>query len=153
MFTIRSVILIFAILISGCAPIPTKNEPGAYAQALVQDAIRFYKQEGLQAAIARYSSSSSVDGQWYVTMTDVASATTIAHPDNSLIGADASAYVDINGYAFGKDALTVGEDGKWVSYVWSNPESGEVQRKHTWVILFDGLIFGSGWYESEKESQ
>lgn len=153
MVTIRSVVLIVALLITACAPIPTKNEPGAYAQALVQDAIRFYKQEGLQAAVDRYSSSSSVDGQWYVTMTDVASATTIAHPGNSLIGADASAYVDITGYEFGKEAITVGEDGKWVSYVWENPETGVIGRKHTWVILYDGLIFGSGWYESEEESQ
>ncbi|MYC95371.1 MAG: hypothetical protein F4X14_10395 [Caldilineaceae bacterium SB0661_bin_32] len=153
MFTIRSVVLVIALLISGCAPIPTKSEPEAYAQALVQDAIRFYKREGLQAAIDRYSSSASVDGQWYVTMTDVASGTTIAHPDTSLIGADATAYVDITGYEFGKEAITVGEDGKWVSYVWENPESGKVERKYTWVVRYDGLIFGSGWYESVDESQ
>ena len=33
--------------------------------------------------------------------------------------------------------------------VYRNPETGEEGRKHSWVVLHDGLIFGSGWYEAE----
>ncbi|MCZ0938044.1 MAG: hypothetical protein OXJ55_05380 [Caldilineaceae bacterium] len=39
-------ILVFALLVAGCVAIPTKNEPAAYTQAIVQDAIRLYNQEG-----------------------------------------------------------------------------------------------------------
>jgi len=43
--------------------------------------------------------------------------------------------------------LAATEDGHWVSYVFVNPDTGEEQRKHAWVVPHDGLIFGSGWYE------
>ena len=61
-----SFILALALLVAGCVAIPTKNEPAGYTQALVQDAIRLYGQDGREAAIDHYSSTENVDGQWYV---------------------------------------------------------------------------------------
>ena len=55
--------------------------------------------------------------------------------------------VDSAGYFYGDDTLSATEAGKWVSYVYRNPETGEEARKHTWVVRHDGLFFGSGWYE------
>ena len=39
------------------------------------------------------------------------------------------------------------ETGRWLTYVFHNPATGEQQTKHTWAIRRDGLLFGSGWYE------
>ena len=67
MFRSAALILILALtlLVSGCVAIPTKNEPAAYTQSIVQDAIRLYSQAGRQATIEHYSSAENVDGQWY----------------------------------------------------------------------------------------
>lgn len=143
-----SIILALAVFAAGCVAIPTRNEPAAYTQALVQDAIRLYNQEGRQAAIDYYSSAENVDGPWYVFMIGE-DGRTIAHHLNERIGLDPSVRVDSTGYFYGDDVLSATEAGKWVSYVYSNPATGEEGRKHTWMVRHDGLFFGSGWYEKE----
>ena len=45
--------------------------------------------------------------------------------------------------------LSAPEEGKWISYVATNPDTGNEALKHTWMVRYDGLIFGSGWYEKE----
>ena len=49
----------------------------------------------------------------------------IAHPDGSLVGLDLKGPLgtDANGYDFGPEMLSAGEDGRWVSYVYGNPET------------------------------
>ena len=55
---------------------------------------------------------------------------------------------DITGYNFGADLLAATEDGRWVDYVYLNPANDNAyERKHSWVVRHEGLIFGSGWYE------
>ena len=80
-----SLILALALLIAGCVAIPTKTEPAGYTQALVQDAIRLYGQDGRQAAIEHYSSTENVDGQWYVFIIG-GDGYTIAHYNPDMIG-------------------------------------------------------------------
>ena len=38
---------------------------------------------------------------------------------------------DANGYNFGPDMLSATEEGKWVSYVYQNPESGGIGAGYT----------------------
>ena len=55
--------------------------------------------------------------------------------------------------------LSATQEGRWVSYVYNNPETrdtspehlGQVQLKHAWVVRHDGLLFGSGWYITNDE--
>ena len=55
--------------------------------------------------------------------------------------------------------LSATEEGKWVSYVYQNPESGglgsdhagAMQLKNAWVVKHDGLLFASGWYVNADE--
>ena len=148
MFRSVPLILILALFAAGCVAIPTKNEPAAYTQALVQDAIRFYNQEGLQAAIDHYSSPEIVDGQWYAFIIDE-DGYPIAHFNPAIIGRDPALEVDSTGYFFGNDLRSATEEGKWISYLAINPETGTEMRKHVWIIRYDGLAFGSGWYEKE----
>ena len=35
----------------------------------------------------------------------------------------------------------------WLSYTYTNPATGAVETKHSWIVEYDGLTFGSGWYE------
>ena len=44
------------------------------------------------------------------------------------------------------------EPGVWASYAHTNPATGETENKHTWLIIHDGLIFGSGYYSSALDN-
>ena len=136
----RFVFLVFALILAGCAAIPGKDNPPAYTQAIVQDAIRLYKREGRQAIIDRYRSRDNVDGQWYVFILDE-DKKGLAHYNPDRIGADASLA------AHGDELTSATAEGKWFSHMHVNPETGTEQLKHFWIILYDGLTFASGWYE------
>ena len=85
----------------------------------------------------------------------------IGHPDAHRLGLDVKGWVgtDANGYNFGPDLLSATGEGKWVSYVFRNPESGslgpdntgELQLKNAWVVRHDGLLFSSGWHVTADE--
>ena len=62
MFRSASRTLALTLLVAGCVAIPTRSEPAAYTQSIVQDAIRLYSQAGRQATIDHYSSAENVDG-------------------------------------------------------------------------------------------
>ena len=136
----RPVFLIFALLLVGCGAIPGKDNPPAYTQAIVQDAIRLYRREGRQAIIDRYRSRDNVDGQWYVFILDE-DKKGLAHYNPDRIGADASLA------PYGDELTSATAEGKWFSHMNVNPETGTEQLKHFWIILYDGLTFASGWYE------
>ncbi len=128
---------------------PTKAEPGAYTKAFVADAIWRYQGEGRQAVIDYYNSPRSIDGEWYVFISDD-QGVLLSHaaiPENvgeSLYGPLGT---DSTGYDFGSEMAAAPESGKWVDYVYLNPATGEEGTKHSWVVRHDDLIFGAGWYE------
>ena len=141
------------------ARIPPRSAPADYTRFLVQNAVSRYESDGLAATLAHYSRPESVDGQWYVFIVD-GNGRVLAHPDGSLVGLDLKGPLgtDANGYSFGPEMLSAGEEGRWVSYVYGNPETrpigtafGELQLKNAWVVRRDGLLFGSGWYVDADE--
>ena len=134
------------------APVPSRTSPAEYTRYFVRSAVARYESEGLDATLAHYNSPESVDGQWYVFIIDERDLV-IAHPDPERLGLDVNGWVgtDANGYEFGPSMLSATEEGKWVSYVYRNPESGGVssgdfELKNVWVERRDGLLFASGWY-------
>ena len=142
------------------ASIPSRSFPADYTRFFVDNAIRRYETWGLDAALAYYNRPESVDGQWYVFVIDE-NDTVIGHYDARRLGLDLNGWVgtDANGYNFGPEMLSATEEGKWVSYVYSNPESGglgsdntgAMQLKNAWVVRYDGLLFASGWYVNADE--
>ena len=148
MVRLATLFLVVTLFIVGCVAIPTENEAEGYAKSIVQDAIRYYDRNGRDAAIENYSSEDSVHGQWYVFIVDT-DGYTIASPNADMIGRDPGLRVDATGYFYGEDLMSATEVGKWISYVFRNPETGENARKHTWVVRHDGLLFASGFYEDE----
>ena len=115
---------------------------------------------GLNAILAYYNREESVDGQWYVFIIDE-NDLVVGHPDARRLGLDLNGWVgtDANGYNFGPEMLSATEDGRWVSYVYRNPESGGIGDDHTgaleykyvWVVRRDGLLFASGWHISADQ--
>ncbi len=139
------------------ASIPSQSSPADYTQHFVDNAIARYQTQGLDATLAHYNSPRSVDGQWYVFIIDE-NDLVIGHPDPERLGLDLKEWVgtDANGYEFGPEMLAATEEGKWVSYVYRNPESGGIgsddfELKNAWVVKRDGLLFGSGWYIDADE--
>ena len=141
------------------ASIPPKTTPAEYTQFFVDNAVSRYQTQGLEATLDFYSSQASVDGQWYVFIIDE-DDTVIGHPDPGRRGLDVKGWVgtDANGYNFGPEMLAATADGKWVSYVYRNPGSGDVgadldelELKNVWVVEHDGLLFASGWYIDADE--
>ncbi len=141
------------------ASIPPRSAPADYTRFFVDSAIARYETLGLEATLAHYNREESVDGQWYVFIIDE-NDLVIAHPDPDRRGLDVKGWVgtDDNGYNFGPEMLSATEEGKWVSYVYRNPESGgigadfgELELKNVWVERRDGLLFASGWYIDADE--
>ena len=142
------------------ASIPPMSAPIEYTKFFVDKAISRYDTQGLDATLAHYNRPESVDGQWYAFVIDE-NDLVIGHPDAHRLGLDLKGWVgtDANGYNFGPDILSVTEEGKWVSYVYQNPESvrlgsghtGAMQLKNAWVVRHDGLLFASGWYINADE--
>ena len=139
------------------ASIPPKSAPADYTRHFVESAISRYETQGLDATLAHYNSEESIDGQWYVFVIDEDDLV-IGHPDPERLGLDLKGWVgtDANGYNFGPEMLSATEEGKWVSYVYRNPESGGIgsggfELKNAWAVRHDGLLFASGWYIDADE--
>ena len=63
-------LFVITLVLVGCVAMQGKEDPPAYTQSIVQDAIRLYESNGRQAIIDRYRSRDSIDGQWYVFVLD-----------------------------------------------------------------------------------
>ena len=150
-----------AICITGCerpmakpmmeavtpADMPTMEDPEAFAVAFVQAAIDLYKTEGREAAIIYYNDPTSVNGQWYVFIIDD-SDLMVSHaviPEH--VGIDVKDIVSSIDYPLGVEIAKATEEGHWIDYLAPNPQSNKLEMKRTWVIRYDGYIFGSGYYE------
>ena len=129
------------------ATVPPKSTPADYTKFLVRDAISRYESEGLDATVAYYNTKESVDGQWYVFIIDE-NQTIIAHANPDLVGKHVSLALGPNSYPTGSAvAASADQDGAWFDYTYANPASGVVETKHSWMVIHDGITFGSGWYE------
>ena len=129
--------------------VPLKSTPSDYTKSFVRAAIGRYESDGLEATLAYYNTQESIDGQWYVFIMDQENMM-LAHAANpGLVGRPISAAVGPNGYPAGEAVAAVtDEDGAWFDYTFINPATGVGETKHSWIVRHDGLVFGSGWYES-----
>ena len=140
-----AMIIVAVLVITMGESTPTKDEPDAYTKAFVQAAIQRYERDGRQPTIDYYNSTDSVDRQWYVFIIDQ-DGFTVAHHNPDFRNRDPSLRVDATGYFYGDELLGATEEGRWVDYIFLNPDTGEETQKHTWIVVHDGLLFASGWY-------
>ena len=129
------------------ADMPTTDDPAAFAMALVQGAIDLYKTEGREAMIAYHNSPASIDGQWYVFITDENNIY-LAHPVKpEFVGKDITQIPGIDGTLIGAEIAMATEEGRWTEYLWPNPDTNKLEQKRTWSIRHDGYLFAAGYYE------
>ena len=129
-------------------PAPSKTRaPGAYTQSLVASAIELYDVLGRDALVEHYNTPESADGSWYVFVIGE-DGRNLAHQVPDLIGL-VTAEVDVDGYPAGAMVVAAASDeGAWVDYQYTNLETNRSETKHSWVVKHQGLIIGSGWYET-----
>ena len=129
----------------GLPPI-TQDHPAAYTVALVDRAILHYKAHGRAETVAHYNNPDNAHGEWYVFIVDHGNKTILAHVDPSLVGRkmrDQGSDLDGTNLA----DLPFSQKGRWFHYEFENPLTGEPSIKHSWALLYDDLLIGSGWYE------
>ncbi len=132
---------------------PPKTERDAYTKWYVQQALDRYQQTGRQATIDYYNNEAGSDDQWYLFIMDADSGLLAAHATiPSRTGTNTGERVDITGYAYGPVLKAADEVGRWVDYVFYNPQTDDGGTKHTWAVRRDNLIFASGWYEDSYPS-
>ena len=118
----------------------------AATREYVNKAIGFYQQYGPLATESYYNSPASVEGQFYLFMTDE-NDIYIVHPiESERIGTDIKEVTDDAGNPLGQRIAQATEEGIWVEYYWPHPVTGEKELKTTWAIRYDGKIFASGYY-------
>ena len=108
------------------------DDPAAYTQYFVNQAIAYYKAHGLQAAIDFYNTPESVNGAWYVFITDE-NDVMLAHaavPEN--VGQPLADILGPGGYPAGAQvAAAATAEGAWTDYTYINPATGAFESKHT----------------------
>ena len=121
----------------------SKDQPLAYAQALVQQAIDRYARDGREEAIDFYNSEESLDGDWHVFILDEGGyiASMAAFP--SWVGVHDSEFTGHNHYPAGQMVIDgASEEGIRIDYLAAGL-FGRVELKHLWVVKHDGLVFAS----------
>ena len=127
------------------------EDPAARTAAYVQEAIEYYKSNGLEATIAHYSSSDSLDGQWGLTLVDETDILRVAPLAKHLVGTDVKDLV-LPRRAIGEEMAAATEEGIWINYIFPNVRSSETLYAHTWAVRHDGLIFMSRFYNDQPDS-
>ena len=101
---------------------PTKSTPADYTKFLVRDAISRYESEGLDATVAYYNTRESVDGQWYVFMSDENQTIVRSCPQPRPGGQAHLPGFGTNSYPTGSAvAASADQDGAWFDYTYANP--------------------------------
>ena len=124
------------------------------ARFLAHMAATMYERNGEAAFDVITSSGRFIDGDIYAFVADPLNREILAHAATpALVGTAITARVgededDMNII----DAMfmkAAGEypKGDWIKYEWLRPSTGQTEEKRSYVVLRDGLLFGSGVYE------
>ena len=140
---------IAVVLLAGCGGEATKDDPAAYTQQFVQQAIDRYESEGREATIAYYNTAASTDGAWYVAVMSTTEVLALPPVLGDYSESVPGSYVDTAGYPVGALVVTATERGRWIVHHGINIETGEGDTRHAWIVRHDGLLFVSGWYEPD----
>ncbi len=130
---------------------PQVEDPAARTKEYVQEAIEYYKANGLDATIAHYNSQESVDGQWSLTMADKNDIVRVAVLAPRIVGTDLKNVGVGRTRKIGEEMAAATEEGIWVSFVFPNTRSSETLYAHTWAIRHDGLLFTSRYYDDRPD--
>ena len=128
------------------------NDVDAQVKDQVARAIERYEEVGAAAFEEITSGGDYIDGEIYVFVGD-SDGVILAHAANpDLVGQNLYDLQDSTGAYIVRGILDAATpDGAWTTYRFANPVTGQEEPKHTWAVLNDGLVFGSGHYDNEAE--
>ena len=90
----------------------------------------------------------------YPFVLDIDTSTVVAHgADPDHIGATSVALTESNKDAGRIVAESEMNGGTWITYEFTNFETGEIETKLSWVTIRDGYLFGSGLYPDEFQTK
>ena len=123
------------------------------AKAMVAKAIELYKAKGKGSfkIMNRGESTGFRKGDIYIFVfsTGPDAKILVQGADQKRVGVDVAGLKDSDGKFFGKEMLSrVTADGVWVDYKRTNPATNKEEMKSSWVVLYDGYVFGCGVYKT-----
>ena len=117
------------------------------AMMLTKWAVRLYDVVGHNEAIELLGSDAAVFDEQYVFVIDARDGTVLANPfAQDLVGTDVRTRSDATGKPYGKMIADASPRGEWISYLFRTPPDNREQQKYSFVVNYNGLIFGSGYY-------
>ena len=126
---------------------PSVTDPAAYTKSYVQKAMDYYDSQGLEATVAHYNSSESIDGSYWLMMVDPQGTIVVSGAEQALVGVNASLFRGIvAGERIGESLLSATEEGHWFKYLWPNPRTAGQLTVYLWIIRHDGYVFSSAYY-------
>ena len=119
-------------------------------QALTYGQILEYNNKGRDAAFADLNTIPAEPVPTYVFVADPATGTVQAqNVDPNLMGGTSDWAAIVSDLPVDDILSEIRKGtGMWVTYHLTNPVTGETESKRTWLIMHDGLVFGSGYYAS-----
>ena len=136
-------------LVPGPALAVDANKDREQAQAMVEEAITLFRDQGADAVIDAVNApgTSFLKGDLYVFIIGP-NGRTVAHGfDQSRVGLAVANLVDQDGKPYGKELLKATPEGLWVDYKWLEPTTRKFEPKSSWVKRYDDYIFGCGVYK------
>ena len=127
------------------------EDPAGQTKAYVQQAVDYYRSNGLDATIAQYSSEDSVDGQWGLTLADENDILRVAHVAPNLVGTSLNDIPAFQTRKLGEAIAAATEGGLWISATYPNIRSSETLYAHTWIVRYDGVLFMSRYYDDNPD--
>ncbi len=133
--------------------LPSKSAPAEYTVAFVESAVTRYKANGRSETVEYYGTMESFDDQWYLFIADEDNAVIVYPSDPGKLGMTITAVTGTVGNTSEIDEALSDADrgvGGRFDYMDVNPATGLQELKHAYIIRHDGLLFGSGWYDSSS---
>ena len=127
------------------------EDPAGRTNEYVQQAIEYYRNNGLDATVDYYSSEESLDGQWGLTLADENDILLVAPLGRHLVGTDLKDLASLGRRAIGEEMASATAEGIWINYIFPNIRSSETLYAHTWAVRYDGLLFMSRYYDDQPE--
>ncbi len=121
-------------------------------QAIAYNQVLEYDHDGRDVAFADINTIPEKPVSTYVFVVDPMTGTVQAQNVNPDLIGSTSDWATINSDLPVDDILEKAdaEGGAWASYTFTNPVTGDMESKRTWLITHDGLVFGSGYYASDE---
>ena len=119
------------------------------AEEYVERAVKLYKEIGRRAFIEFSDTEGDyIDGEHYVFVLDTEGISLANAANPSIVGDNTYDLQDRGGTFFTRNIIAKAvPEGAWTDDYWFiNPETFEEERKRSYVVLYDGIIFGSGYY-------